>query len=148
MILRRTLLALAVLSLSGAGLGAYAPVRAQDGDIHRDTRRDTHRGHGDGWNGREPLGIQGPSARPPRNRGPQRGRTVGRDSDRLTPRSNTLLPLGTVLRSVRREVPGRVLNAQLRGSRYRIRLVTPEGQVVYVVASARSGRVLRVIGAR
>jgi uncharacterized membrane protein YkoI len=70
------------------------------------------------------------------------------DQDRAREKvqSGEIRPLQDVLRSVRRQVPGRVLGAQLvdfGGSLvYLIRLLTADGRVVEVTADARSGGII------
>ncbi len=60
-----------------------------------------------------------------------------------------ILPLSTVLDRVRRQVPGRVLDARVRGggSRpwlYLVKMLSPDNRVVVVTADARTGRVLNI----
>jgi uncharacterized membrane protein YkoI len=72
------------------------------------------------------------------------------DQDRAREKvqSGEIRPLQDVLRSVRRQVPGRVLGARLvdfGGSLvYQIRLLTADGRVVEVTADARSGGILDI----
>ena len=60
-----------------------------------------------------------------------------------------ILPLGAIMASVNRQVQGRVLNAWLekhnkRGWIYRLKLLDRDGNIVGVVADARTGEVLQV----
>jgi len=55
-----------------------------------------------------------------------------------------LLPLDRVLPTVQRTVPGRILDVQVVGNAYRVKVLTAKGRVAYVVVDGRSGRVLRV----
>lgn len=55
-----------------------------------------------------------------------------------------LLPLDRVLPTVNRTVPGRILDVQVVGNAYRVKVLTAKGRVSYVVVDGRSGQVLRV----
>ncbi len=55
-----------------------------------------------------------------------------------------LLPLDRVLPTVSRTVPGRILDVQVVGNAYRVKVLTAKGRVAYVVVDGRSGQVLRV----
>jgi uncharacterized membrane protein YkoI len=55
-----------------------------------------------------------------------------------------LLPLDRVLPVVQRAVPGRVLDVQVAGGNYRVKVLRPNGQVAQVVVDGRTGQVLRV----
>lgn len=61
-------------------------------------------------------------------------------------RSGRVLPLGQVLRGVRATYPGRLLDANLieQGGRpvYRIKILSPDGNVTVVTSDARTGRIL------
>lgn len=61
-------------------------------------------------------------------------------------------PLSGILRTVKREVPGQVLDVQLNKSSrpwtYRIRIRSDKGNVVLVVVDAESGRILSTKGNR
>jgi uncharacterized membrane protein YkoI len=64
-----------------------------------------------------------------------------------------ILPLGAIIQSVNRQVEGRVLNAWLekhgkKGWTYRLKLLDREGNIVGVVADARTGEVLQVFAPR
>ena len=64
-----------------------------------------------------------------------------------------ILPLGAIIQSVNRQVDGRVLNAWLekhgkKGWTYRLKLLDREGNIVGVVADARTGEVLQVFAPR
>ena len=48
--------------------------------------------------------------------------------------------------NVRQRVPGRVMDVNLQGVIYNIRMLTPRGTVVLVEADGRTGRVLNVYG--
>ncbi len=55
-----------------------------------------------------------------------------------------LLPLDRILPVVHRAVPGRVLDVQVVGGAYRVKVLTPNGRVAHVMVDGRSGQVLRV----
>jgi uncharacterized membrane protein YkoI len=55
-----------------------------------------------------------------------------------------LLPLDRVLPVVQRAVPGRVLDVQVAGGNYRVKVLRPNGRVAQVVVDGRTGQVLRV----
>jgi uncharacterized membrane protein YkoI len=55
-----------------------------------------------------------------------------------------LLPLDRVLSTVTHAVPGRVLDVQVVGNAYRVKVLTAKGRVAYVLVDGRSGQVLRV----
>ncbi|MGQ0677637.1 MAG: PepSY domain-containing protein, partial [Rhodospirillales bacterium] len=55
-----------------------------------------------------------------------------------------LLPLDRVLPVVQRAVPGRVLDVQVVGSAYRVKVLTPNGRVAHVMVDGRSGPVHRL----
>jgi uncharacterized membrane protein YkoI len=55
-----------------------------------------------------------------------------------------LLPLDRILPVVQRTVPGRVLDVQVTGAAYRVKVLKPNGQVAQVTVDGRSGQVLRV----
>lgn len=55
-----------------------------------------------------------------------------------------LLPLDRVLPTVNRTVPGRILDVQVVGNAYRVKVLTAKGRVAYVLVDGRSGQVLRV----
>jgi uncharacterized membrane protein YkoI len=63
-----------------------------------------------------------------------------------------ILPLGAILASVNRQVEGRVLNAWLekgkQGWIYRLKLLDRDGNIVGVVADARTGEILQVFAPR
>lgn len=78
-----------------------------------------------------------------------RGRGRGRGDEGM-PR---LLPLGAVLGSIAQQFPGHHLDADgpfERGGRwiYRVKWLTPDGQVLIIVADAQSGQILSVNGGR
>jgi len=65
------------------------------------------------------------------------------------PRFGEALPLGQILRQIRREYPGKLLNARLRqgtGGRYiyELRMLAPGGTVRRLSVDARNARVLSV----
>lgn len=74
------------------------------------------------------------------------------DDARDAVRSGRSLPLGAIVNQVKRSQPGRLLDADLsdRGGRlvYRLRWMTPNGNVLNMTVDARSGRVLSVKGKR
>jgi len=74
------------------------------------------------------------------------------DDARDAVRSGRSLPLGAIVNQVQRQQPGRLLDADLkdRGGRlvYRLRWMTPNGNVLNMIVDARSGRVLSVKGKR
>ena len=55
-----------------------------------------------------------------------------------------LLPLDRVLPTVNHTVPGRILDVQVVGNAYRVKVLTAKGRVAYVVVDGRNGQVLRV----
>ena len=55
-----------------------------------------------------------------------------------------LLPLDRILPVVHRAVPGRVLDVQVVGAAYRVKVLTPNGRVAHVMVDGRNGQVLRV----
>ena len=55
-----------------------------------------------------------------------------------------LLPLDRILPVVHRAVPGRVLDVQVVGAAYRVKVLTPNGRVAHVMVDSRSGQILRV----
>ncbi len=62
-----------------------------------------------------------------------------------------VLPLNTILQQIRRDFPGRILDAELdergRGKWvYKIRMLKKNGRVVELTVDGRSGRVLRSKG--
>jgi uncharacterized membrane protein YkoI len=78
-----------------------------------------------------------------------RGRGRGRGDERA-PR---LLPLGVVLAGIAQRFPGRHLDADgpfERGGRwiYRVKWLTPDGQVLIIFADAETGQILSVNGGR
>ena len=87
-----------------------------------------------------PVGIFAPSYEP---LGPRR---LGQERARDAVRQGQVLPLGQVLPNVRQRVPGRVMDVNLQGVIYNIRMLTPRGTVVLVEADGRTGRVLNIRG--
>lgn len=79
---------------------------------------------------------------------------AGDDHDRARDavRSGRSLPLGEIAGRVQRQIPGRLLDADLRQSRgglvYALRWLTPDGNVLNMMVDAQSGRVLDVRGRR
>jgi hypothetical protein len=74
------------------------------------------------------------------------------DCARRAVRAGLILPLGTILASVRARVRGRLVGVRLNGCRggpwiYRIRMLTDQGRVAVIRADARTGRILGVRGA-
>ena len=74
------------------------------------------------------------------------------DAARDAVRAGRSLPLGTIVGQVERRYPGRLLDADLqdRGGRlvYRLRWMTPEGNVLNMIVDAQSANVLAVKGKR
>jgi len=58
--------------------------------------------------------------------------------------SGAILPLGEVLPGVKASVPGKLLDAQLEGATYQIKLLQDNGQVRIVSVDARSGAIIGV----
>jgi uncharacterized membrane protein YkoI len=54
------------------------------------------------------------------------------------------MPLDRVLPAVHRAVPGRVLDAQVVGHAYRVKVLAPNGRVQHVLVDGRTGHVIRV----
>jgi uncharacterized membrane protein YkoI len=74
---------------------------------------------------------------------------ASQDDAREGVQSGRLVSLDKVLGRVRAQVPGRVLDAELTQGRapiYRIKILSPSGGVVHVIADARTGDILRVQG--
>lgn len=55
-----------------------------------------------------------------------------------------MLPLDRVLPVVNRAVPGRVLDVQVVGAAYRVKVLMANGRVAHVLVDGRSGQILRV----
>ena len=55
-----------------------------------------------------------------------------------------MLPLDRVLPAVNRAVPGRVLDVQVVGAAYRVKVLTANGRVAHVLVDGRSGQIMRV----
>ena len=55
-----------------------------------------------------------------------------------------LVPLDRVIPAVQRAVPGRVLDVQVVGGAYRVKVLTANGRVAHVLVDGRSGQVIRV----
>ncbi len=97
----------------------------------------------------------GSRSRPPRN-GPrprgfyQDGPPPGQDRARRALREGRVLPLGDILDSVRRRIPGKVLDVDLvqegRGFVYHLRVLVRDGRVLGVAVDGRSARILGVRG--
>ena len=79
--------------------------------------------------------------------------TADSDQDRARKamEQGQVLPLNAVLRTDKHECKGRVLDAQLsqggRGWIYRVRVLTPDGQVADVAVDAQSGQIVGMSGA-
>lgn len=87
----------------------------------------------------------------PRPRGfYQEGPPPGQDRARRALREGRVLPLGDILDSVRRRIPGKVLDVDLvqerRGFVYHLRVLDPNGRVLGVAVDGRSARILGVRG--
>lgn len=55
-----------------------------------------------------------------------------------------MVPLDRVIPAVQRAVPGRVLDVQVVGGAYRVKVLTANGRVAHVLVDGRSGQVMRV----
>lgn len=55
-----------------------------------------------------------------------------------------MVPLDRVIPAVQRAVPGRVLDVQVVGGAYRVKVLTANGRVAHVLVDGRSGQVIRV----
>jgi uncharacterized membrane protein YkoI len=55
-----------------------------------------------------------------------------------------MVPLDRVLPMVNRAVPGRILDVQVVGGAYRVKVLTANGRVAHVLVDGRSGQVMRV----
>jgi uncharacterized membrane protein YkoI len=55
-----------------------------------------------------------------------------------------MLPLDRILPAVSRTVPGRILDVQVQGATYRVKVLRANGRVSYVLVDGRTGQVLRV----
>lgn len=55
-----------------------------------------------------------------------------------------MVPLDRVIPAVRRAVPGRVLDVQVVGGAYRVKVLMANGRVAHVLVDGRSGQVIRV----
>ncbi len=83
---------------------------------------------------------------------PVQAQQTNQDCARRAVRSGTILPLGSILASVRARVRGRLVGVRLNGCRggpwvYRIRMLTDQGRVAVIRADARTGQILGVRGA-
>ena len=58
--------------------------------------------------------------------------------------AQAMVPLDRVLPAVQRAVPGRVLDVQVVGGAYRVKVLTANGRVAHVLVDGRSGQVIRV----
>jgi uncharacterized membrane protein YkoI len=56
--------------------------------------------------------------------------------------SGQLIPLSRVIDMIGRRVPGRVLDAGLEGSNYRVRWATADGRRIDFIVDARTGQIL------
>ncbi len=56
--------------------------------------------------------------------------------------SGQLVPLGRVIEMISRRVPGRVLDAGLEGSYYRVRWAANDGRRIDFIVDARSGQIV------
>jgi len=64
------------------------------------------------------------------------------DQARDRVQSGQLVPLGRVIEMISRRVPGRVLDAGLEGSNYRVRWATADGRRIDFIVDARTGQIL------
>jgi len=55
-----------------------------------------------------------------------------------------LQPLDRILPAVSRAVPGRILDVQVQGGTYRVKVLRANGRVSYVLVDGRTAQVLRV----
>jgi uncharacterized membrane protein YkoI len=73
------------------------------------------------------------------------------DRARKAVEQGQVLPLNAVLKSIRHQCKGRVLDAQLfpggRGWVYRVRVLARDGQVADIVLDAQSGQIMGMSGA-
>jgi uncharacterized membrane protein YkoI len=73
------------------------------------------------------------------------------DRARRAVEQGQVLPLNAVLKSIKHQCRGRVLDAQLfkggRGWVYRVRVLTREGQVADLAVDAQSGQIMGMSGA-
>lgn len=80
--------------------------------------------------------------------GPAQAQSSRQDHDRVRDnvRQGTLVPMGTVVKQLRKRFPGRLLDAEHRTDRgiYFIVWQTTEGEVLHINVDARTGRVLKV----
>ena len=56
--------------------------------------------------------------------------------------SGQLVPLSRVIEQISRRTPGRVLDAGLEGSNYRVRWATTDGRRIDFIVDARTGQIL------
>ena len=56
--------------------------------------------------------------------------------------SGQYVPLSRVIDMIGRRVPGRVLDAGLEGSNYRVRWATADGRRIDFIVDARTGQIL------
>ena len=56
--------------------------------------------------------------------------------------SGQLVPLSRVIEQIGRRTPGRVLDAGLEGSNYRVRWATTDGRRIDFIVDARTGQIL------
>ncbi|NQU70556.1 MAG: PepSY domain-containing protein [Rhodospirillales bacterium] len=78
------------------------------------------------------------------------GRSSGQDRARRALREGRVLPLGEIMSRVRRNFPGKVLDADLvRDGRrfvYYLKVLDPQGRVAEITVDGQSGRILGVKG--
>jgi uncharacterized membrane protein YkoI len=55
-----------------------------------------------------------------------------------------MVPLDRVLPTVHRAVPGRILDVQVVGGAYRVKVLTASGRVANVLVDGRTGQIMRV----
>ena len=85
------------------------------------------------WQRGDPNEIQGRGRGPDRDDGPGRGGFE---------RRGQTISMSQAINIARARVPGRVLDAGMAGTNYRVRLMTPDGRVVDFIIDAASGAVL------
>jgi uncharacterized membrane protein YkoI len=61
-------------------------------------------------------------------------------------RAGRMVPLSRVIEEISRRTPGRVLDAGLEGSRYRVRWATNDGRRIDYIVDAETGAILSANG--
>jgi hypothetical protein len=129
------------LAIIATGLAVAPPIALADHE-----RKSEGRGRGRGRGNR-----QRNESRPKSfyEEGPA-GRSSGQDRARRALREGRVLPLGEIMTRVRRNFPGKVLDADLvrDGNRfvYYLKVLDPRGRVARIAVDGQSGRILGVKG--